>query len=414
MSDLYLGGRLFDGVNPPVDGHGVLVENGRIARVAPAAEFTGFAGTRIDTSGQTLMPGLIDCHVHFIFGGEGNLVASHVGMSASDIAMRGLDLAQATLRGGVTAVRDLGGRDYLEMALRDAVNSGRQLGPTMRCAGKVICMTGGHGWFIGRETDGPMDVVKAVRENIKAGADFIKFIATGGVSTPNVDPMLAQLTAEELQAGVAEAKRFGRRSTAHAQGAPGIRNAVDAGVVSIEHGFQMTDELIADMKARNVYLVPTLAAMERVLSNPKALPAYVIEKTQRFGEMHRDSVQRFYKAGAPIAFGTDAGTAFNYHGENSQELKLMADLGIAPLDTLRSATSAAADLVGFTDRGRIVEGYWADFLIVRGDPVADIRAASDRANHARVVKNGFDVHAAIGAVAKASPPMLPRFAPPAF
>ena len=411
---LYLGGLVFDGVNAPVPGQGVLVENGRIKRLAPAGEFDGYAGARVDTTGRTLLPGLMDCHVHFIFGGEGSLVAAHAGMSNAQIAMRALDFAQATLRGGVTSVRDLGGKDYLEIAVRDAINSGRHLGPTIRCAGRVICMTGGHGWFMGREADGPVDVVKAVRENIKAGADFIKFIATGGVATPNVDPLLAQLTPEELTAGIAEAKRFGRPSTAHAQGAPGIRNAIDAGIASIEHGFQMTDDLIADMKARDIHLVPTLVAIERTLSQPQAIPDYVREKAERFGAMHQDSVKRFYQAGAPIAFGTDAGTSFNYHGENVRELMLMVELGIAPLDALRSATSVAGKLMGHADRGRIAQGWWADFLIVEGDPSRDIQAVADRANHRLVVKNGFDVHAMIGAAGKSMAAVVPRFAAPAF
>ena len=414
MKQLYVGGLVFDGIAPPVEGRGVVVEDGRIVRVAPAGEFAGFSGTRIDTTGGTLLPGLIDCHVHFIFAGEANLLASYRMMSPSETTIRALELAQATLRGGVTAVRDLGGSDYIEFAVRDACNSGRQLGPTIRCAGRVICMTGGHGWFIGREADGPVDVAKAVRENIKAGADLIKFIATGGVTTPNVDPMLAQLSAEELAAGVAEAKRFGRRSAAHAQGAPGIRNAIDAGVASIEHGFQLTDDLIADMTARRIYLVPTLAAMERVLANLQGIPAYLIEKTKRFYDMHRDSVIRYYRAGGPIAFGTDAGTAFNFHGANVHELRLMADLGIAPLDALRSATANAADLVGLTDRGRIAEGCWADMLIVSGNPAEDIGAVADHANHRAVIKAGYDVHSQLGPALPPATPRFPQMAPPAF
>ena len=414
MKQLYIGGLVFDGVAAPVEGRGVVVENGRILRIAPAGEFAGFSGTRIDTAGHTLMPGMIDCHVHLMLSGEPSVLSSFRAVTPQDAVMRGLELAQATLRGGVTAVRDLAGRDYLEIAIRDTINAGFQLGPTIHCAGKLICMTGGHGWYMGRETDGALDVVTAVRENIKAGADLIKFIATGGVATPNVDPLLAQLTLEELTAGVAEARRFGRKSTAHAQGAPGIRNAIDAGVASIEHGFQLTDELIVDMKARGVYLVATLAALDRTLSRPDAIPAYIAEKGRRFYEMHRDSVIRYHRAGGRLAMGTDAGTPFNFHGENVQELKLMVDLGIAALDALRAATGNAADLIGFTDRGRIREGFWADLLLVRGNPAEDIRAASDRANHRLVLKGGVDVHATLGPPLKPSAPRFPQMAAPAF
>ena len=196
MKSLYIGGLVFDGRAEPKEGLGVVVEDGKIARIAPAVEFSGFSGMRIDTSGCTLMPGLIDCHVHLVLPGEPSVMASVRSHSVQDTVMRGLELAQSTLRGGFTAVRDLGGRDYIEISIRETINAGYQLGPTIHCAGKVICMTGGHGWFLGREADGPLDVVKAVRENIKAGADHIKFIATGGVATPNVDPMLAQLHAQ--------------------------------------------------------------------------------------------------------------------------------------------------------------------------------------------------------------------------
>lgn len=414
MKSLYAGGLMFDGTNPPLEGRGVMVEGGRIVRVAPAGEFSGFAGKRVDTSGMTLMPGLIDCHVHLALPGEASVLGSFRSTTPQETVMRSLELAQATLRGGFTAVRDLGGREYLEIAVRDSCNAGYQLGPTIHCAGKVICMTGGHGWFMGREADGPLDVAKAVRENIKAGADHIKFIATGGVATPNVDPMLAQLTLEELTAGVAEARRFGRKSTAHAQGAPGIRNAIDAGVGSIEHGFQLTDDLIQDMKTRGVYLVATLAALDRTLSKPDVIPAYMREKGQRFHLMHLDSVLRFYKAGGLLAMGTDAGTPFNFHGENSQELKLMVDLGIAPLDALRSATGNAADLIGFTDRGRIAEGAWADLLLVQGNPAETIGAASDRANHRLVLKDGIDVHATLGPPLPPAAPRFPKMNAPSF
>ncbi|MBM3548355.1 MAG: amidohydrolase family protein [Alphaproteobacteria bacterium] len=414
MKTVFVGGLVFDGSKAPAEGLGVVVENGRIARVAPAGEFSGFSGKRVDTAGMTLMPGLIDCHVHLVLPGEANLLASFRGTTPQEAVMRVLELAQATLRGGFTSIRDLGGRDYLEIAVRDAFNAGHQLGPTLHCAGKVICMTGGHGWFLGREADGPLDVAKAVRENIKAGADHIKFIATGGVATPNVDPMLAQLTLEELTAGVAEAKRFNRKSTAHAQGAPGIKNAVEAGVGSIEHGFQLTDEIIEEMKKRNVYLVATLASMDRTLSRPDVIPAYMREKAQRFCKMHQDSVIRFYKAGGKLAMGTDAGTPFNFHGENSQELKHLVDLGVTPLDAIRSATGNAADLIGFTDRGRIAEGSWADLLLVQGNPAKDIAAASDRANHRLVLKNGIDVHATLGAPIQGPAPRFPKMEPPTF
>ena len=205
MATLYVGGRLFDG-EKVLDGQGVLEEDGRIKRVAPAGEFAGFAGETVDTSGGTLIPGLIDCHIHSMSGAEGNPSAAQERMTAAQLAVRGMELMRATLEGGITAVRDCGGKDYIEFAVRDAFNSGRFLGPTMRCAGRMICMTGGHGWFIGREADGPDDVRRAVREQLKAGADCVKFTATGGGMTPGVDPRASSFTDVELAAGVDRAR----------------------------------------------------------------------------------------------------------------------------------------------------------------------------------------------------------------
>ena len=391
LSRLYSGGLVFDG-EAMHDGHGVLVENGRISRLAPAGEFDGFAGERIDTAGQTLMPGLIDCHVHICIGAEADLLTVLGQVSGPELTVRALENAQATLRGGITAARDIGGKDFIEITVRDAIDAGRHLGPTLHCAGKLICITGGHGWWLGAEIDGVDAMVHAVRANIKAGANVIKLVATGGVLTPNVDPMQAQLSLDEVRAAVNEAHRFDRKITAHALGAPGIRNAVDAGIDSIEHGFQITEDLVAKMISRGVRLVPTISALHGIVRHADAgIPQYAVEKAERFSEMHRASIGAFYGAGGIIAMGTDAGTPFNYHGENAQELGHMVAYGMAALDALKAASVHSAELCGFTDRGRVLEGLWADLLIVKGDPLNDIAAVADRANHVRVLKEGFDV-----------------------
>lgn len=416
MQILFAGGLVFDGENPPVAGQGVMIENGRIAAMRPAGEFAGFAGRKIDTTGLTLMPGLIDCHVHLTVGAEPQAVAVLGQLSTAEIAVRALENAQATLRGGTTAVRDIGDKEYISLTVRDAIDASRHLGPTVRCAGRVICITGGHGWWGGgREVDGPDETVKGVRENIKAGADFIKFIATGGVMTPRADPMLAQLSAEEIAAGVRAANALGRRTAAHAQSPIGIGNAVRAGIASVEHGFVLTDELIAEMIAKRIYLVPTLACIAAFLGHADlGIPAFMVEKARRFHDLHRKSVRDFYRAGGLIAMGTDAGAPMCLHGENSQELEWMVEIGMSPIDALRAATSRAADLAEFAERGRVRAGYWADLLIVRGNPVEDIAAAADRKRHVHVFKNGFDALAALGKPRPGA--AFPRFSPdaPAF
>jgi len=392
MQVLYSGGALFDGAHEPVNGQAVLVEGDRIERVAPIGEFDGFAGEIVDTSGATLLPGLIDCHVHLCLGAEGDPGTAAEKLLPGPMTMKALERAQATLAGGITAIRDCGGRDYLEFAVRDACNDGRQLGPTIRASGRVICMTGGHGNRAGRIADGVDEVVRAVREQIHAGADLIKIMATGGVMTPGVDPEDAHYSPEEIAAGIAEGKRFRRRSASHAQGTQGILNAVLGGVDSVEHGIFMTEACIEAMLERGTYLVPTLAAVRNILAmKGKGIPDYAIEKSERVFARHEQSVRMFYEAGGKIAMGTDAGTPFNRHGENARELEHMVEIGISAIDALRISTAAGADLLDLADEGRIRDGGFADLLLVEGDPAADIRMVARRENHRLVVKRGLAV-----------------------
>ena len=391
MTTLYRNGRIFDGERM-IDGHAVLVDAGRISRVAPEGEFDGFAGEEVDCSEGTVMPGLIDCHVHLLFRGEPDPMAVLEKLDAAHAVVRALEHASDTLRGGTTSVRDCGGREYQEFAVRNACNEGRFPGPTIRAAGKMICMTGGHGNRVGRVADGPDEVVKAVREQIHAGCDLVKIMATGGVMTSGVNPEDAHYSAEEMAVGIAEAKRFHRPTASHAQGTEGILNATRGGVTSIEHGIFMNEECCREMVERGTFLVPTLAALRHILDNAEAgIPDYVVEKARRCAAAHEQSVRMFRDAGGRIALGTDAGTPFNLHGRNAEELRLMVGVGLTNLEALRAGTSNAADLMGLDDRGRIVEGAVADLLLVDGDPSLDILAAADRGRHRQVVKSGVVV-----------------------
>ncbi|MEE1555244.1 MAG: amidohydrolase family protein, partial [Alphaproteobacteria bacterium] len=188
MTELYIGGLLYDGGSEVVASQAVLVEDGKVTKVAPSGEFAGFAGQTIDTTGGTLMPGLFDCHVHLCLGAEGDPGTAADKLLPGQLTMKALERAQTSLAGGITALRDCGGKEFLEFAVRDAVNSGQQMGPTIRASGQVICMTGGHGNRTGRIADGIDEVVRAVREQIHAGSDLIKIMATGGVMTPGVNP----------------------------------------------------------------------------------------------------------------------------------------------------------------------------------------------------------------------------------
>lgn len=389
MTLLLSGGAVFDGFGKTLPDHGVLIEDGHIARVAPAAEFSGYDGERFDTSGGTVLPGLIDCHVHLVFGGEANPRPVLAALSPAEITLKALDNAQRTLRGGVTALRDCGGKDYLEFAVRDAINAGTFSGPTIRAVGRMICMTGGHGNHTARVADGPEEVVKAVREQIHAGCDQVKIMATGGVMTPGVNPEDAHYSAEEMAAGIAEGHRFHKKSASHAQGAQGILNAVLGGVDSIEHGIFMDERCLEEMLSRGTFLVATLAAVHNILANAdNGVPDYVVEKSERVFERHRQAVRMFHEAGGKLAMGTDAGTPFNMHGSNSTELEFLVEVGVKPVDALIAATSNAAELLELPEQGRVTEGAAADLLVVDGDPATDITAASRHENHRAVFKGG--------------------------
>lgn len=392
MTTLLTGARVFDGDTEKPE-HGVLIEGGKIKRVAPVGEFAGYSGDRIDMPGCTVMPGLIDCHVHSLMGAEGNPGVVIERLLPGQIVMRGVEHMQNTLAGGITTVRDCGGKDYLEFSIRDAVNAGKLLAPTMVASGRMICMTGGHGNRYGRVADGVDDVVRAVREQVHAGSDLIKIMATGGVMTPGVNPEDAHYSAEEMAAGIKEGHRFHKHCASHAQGAEGILNAVRGGIDSIEHGIFMDEECIKEMLARGTWLVATLAAVKNILKGYDAgepgIPDYVIEKSRRVYDRHRESFRAYYKAGGKLAMGTDAGTPFNRHGENAMELEYMVELGCSNRDALHSATGSAADLMRRPDLGRLAEGKMADVLVVEGNPLADIKIASRKENHRVVIKRGI-------------------------
>ena len=388
MKTLIKNGLVLDGAGVAFADHGVLVNEDKIERFAPAAEFDGFEGQVIDLDGDTLLPGLIDCHVHLCYAGEPNPGRAIEDMDPGEIAVRALSNAQDSVRGGITAVRDCGGVNYLEFSVRDACNAGKFMGPTIRAAGRMICMTGGHGNRFGRVADGVDEVIKAVREQVHKGSDLIKIMATGGVMTPGVNPEDAHYSAEEMAAGISEGHRFHKTCASHAQGTEGILNAVRGGIDSIEHGIFMDEACVREMVEAGTYLVPTVAALANIQSGADKVPAYVIEKTMRVAEAHERSIKLFYAAGGKIAMGTDAGTPFNLHGNNAQELRYMVQYGISPMDAIVFSTSNAADLMQLEDQGRVKDGARANLLAVSGNPLENIECVSERANHKFVMCGG--------------------------
>jgi imidazolonepropionase-like amidohydrolase len=374
-----IGGTLIDGTGAePLSGRAVVVEGGRITAVVDASQAP--RGERVDLAGHTLLPGLINCHVHLCLGAEADPVRPLRDEPVSVTAIRALLRARETVEAGVTTVRDLGGRDYAEMAVRRAIEEGWAPGPRILAAGKAICMTGGHGWWIGRETDGPDDARKAVREQLKAGADVIKLIATGGVMTPGVEPGASQLTRDEMGAAIDEARKAGRRTAAHAQGSDGIADAVEAGITTIEHGIFLTEEIVARMKARGTYLVATLNAPAAISAGGLAagIPDFMVRKSDAVVPAHVASFQLARRVGVGIAAGSDAGTPLNRHGDFATELELMVKHGMSPLEVIRAATSVAAEALGLgAETGRVAPGFAADLVAVAGNPAERIQALGD-------------------------------------
>ena len=334
---------------------------------------------RLHVAGATILPGLIDCHVHLSDEGLPDASARDRDPPALRV-LRMADHARRTLAAGFTTVRDVGGRDHLEFGLRQAAAEGIIQTPRLVLAGKIVSMTtpGASSWpGMYRQADGVWDVVKAVREQVAAGADVIKIMATGAVLAPAHErPGVAQFTTDELRAAVDAAHALGRRVAAHAHGIDGIRRAVDAGVDTIEHGTHLHEApgVARAMAARGIFLVPTLKALANIADAPAPGIPYEIVAKARERRTDRDSTFRLALAdGVAIAMGTDAATPFNRHGENAQELAIMVDLGMSPLSAIGAATRTAARAIGREDIGLLAAGKLADIAIWDGDPLADIR-----------------------------------------
>ncbi|TAL12063.1 MAG: amidohydrolase family protein [Nitrospirae bacterium] len=370
----------------------VVIENGRISAIGSDARITIPKGaTVIEGEGCALLPGLIDCHVHYCLDAGPDSLRSLEQDDPTVTAIKAVAHARATLEGGVTTVRDVGSRAYISIAVTRAIRAGLIPGPRTLNAGLAICMTGGHAWFIGRQTDGKDDVVKAVQEQVRAGADVIKFIATGGVLTPGTSPGAAQLTPDELAAGVAEAARAGRRVAAHAHGAEGMKNALRAGVHSIEHGTLLDGEAIELFLRHGTFLVPTLSAIQSgcEMGRQGGMPDYAVQKSEALGEEQKKTFRKAVQAGVRIAMGTDAGTPFNRHGRNAQELRRMVEFGMTPMQAVEAATRSAATLLGLeSELGTVEAGKRADLILVNGNPLDDIALLQEPANVVYVIQDG--------------------------
>jgi len=363
-------GVLYDGtLEPPKRRVDVVFEEGCIKEIRAASG-------ACDLEAACVTPGLVNAHAHLEGSGEPDMMQMVQTTTPSQRLLRAVSNACKSVKAGVTTIRDVGSSNRIAADVRDAIEEGRIPGPRMRASGYVLCMTGGHGWPIGRAVDSPWDARKAVREQMLAGADCIKTIATGGVMTKGAVPGNAQLTPDELAAAIDEAHRHGLRVAAHAIGTQGIKNALRAGIDSIEHGTMLDDEAIAIFKERNVYLVPTLSAPTCILAHAELgeQPRYVVEKARSVNEIMLKNIRHAFESGVRIAGGSDAGTPYNYHEDYAQEVELMWSLlGMTPQQALHAATSVAAELIGL-HRGILASGEPADMLLLARDAGEDVRA----------------------------------------
>lgn len=365
----------------------ILISGNKITAVGAQLKIPAGAKV-IDLSSMTVLPGLIDCHTHLADGkfGEGDPMFQ-LRKSASQTVLESVRNARVTLESGFTTVRDVGVyRALNDIALRDAINRGDIIGPRMYVAGAYITITGGAGAMTGTapdiqlpwdlhygEANSPWEVRQKVRLLAHDGVDHIKVLSTGAVLTHGSNPKAQEFTPEELQAAVDEASHFGLRVEAHAHAAEGIKNAIRAGVASIEHATLIDDEGIALAKQHGTYLDMDIYDEECIQEQGRngKLPLDFLQHDRELGELHRQNFRKAVKAGSKMAFGTDAGVCD--YGTAGKQFAFMVKYGMSPMQAIQAATSSAADLLGRGNEiGSIREGKYADVIAVEGDPLQDV------------------------------------------
>jgi len=381
-----------------LDGQAVLIADGRIVKVGPADQIAPPAGVMvIDLGAATLLPGLIDCHVHLTIDPQ-DAGLKGLTISVPREALKGAKNARLTLQAGFTTVRNMGAGGFSDVALRDAIDADEIPGPRIIPSGPALGSTGGHcdenhlapefAYRGAGVADGVPALLAKTREVIKYGAGVVKFCASGGVFSKGDLPGTTQYSSEEMSALVAESHRQGRKVAAHAHGAQAIIDAASAGVDSIEHGSLIDDEGIRVMKQHGTYLVADIYNDDFILGEGKqyGFTEEMLEKERSLGQKQREGFRKAAQAEVKIAFGTDAGVY--PHGRNTKQFAVMVRYGLTPLQAIQSATVSAADLLGWSDRvGSIESGKLADLIAVEGNPLSDVAALE----HVKFVMKGGQV-----------------------
>jgi len=398
------GGQLIDGTGgePIADGV-VVIENDTITAVGAAGDVAIPEGAEIiDAAGRTVMPGLMDAHLHFLGLRDTNQALWLLGGSEVR-AIRGVMDAWRVLDAGFTTVREIGGMNGI--FLKRAITEGSIVGPRILAAGKVISQTAGHGdwhfvpkeWsdsiLLSRLADGVAEVRKAAREQLREGADFLKIMTTGGVMSEKDKPTACQYSMEEIRAFVEEARNADVKTATHAQGTQGIKNALIAGVDSIEHGFYLDDDCLELMVRQGSSMVPTFAILDMIVTKGREMG--VMEVSVRKGEeaqaAHFESFKRAYAAGVNCGLGSDyLSDPMSPHGNSARELTIYVNkVGLSPMEAIVCATRNNARVLGIEDvTGTLEAGKQADLLVVDGDPLADISLLEDKTNITHVFKGG--------------------------
>jgi imidazolonepropionase-like amidohydrolase len=387
---------LIDGTGrAPVNDASIRIRDGKIHYAGPAS---GGSDTKeevipVDLGGGYVLPGLIDAHVHLSGSGEAD---SQFQAEDGAMALKILSNARKNLAAGITTVRDLGGWNELEFVVRDWIRRGEFAGPRMCLAGRFISITeAGADYYEGmyRVADGVDEIRKAVREQVKHGADLIKVGVTGAVLVEHGVPGVTHFNEEEIRALAEEAEKFGCRVAAHAHGADGIRKAIQAGARTIEHGtFLHQDPMaIQFMAEHGIFLVPTLkVGSDILLAKESKIPEWIMEKNKALQGEAELSLKMAYEAGVPIAMGSDVGTPLNYHGENALEVYWMGQAGMSATDAIAAATGSAARALGWDPwMGTLETGKVADLIVVDSNPLDDLRVLADKRHLQFVMKDGM-------------------------